>query len=112
MQKDTSEVNSCRKNETLQTEIPCRTTDAYDAEYELDQTINNEESFDTLLKFTIDLSKSNGQKIQAYFKFGIKFEHITLTWLSHIKNEEFKDFLIKLKARYRQDIELLTGAQE
>ncbi|CAG8601317.1 10018_t:CDS:2 [Diversispora eburnea] len=64
--------------------------DAYDAKYELDQTVNNEENFDTLLRFTIDPSKSNGQKIQAYSKF--------------------EDFLIKLKTRYRQDIELLAGA--
>ncbi|CAG8571296.1 2722_t:CDS:2 [Diversispora eburnea] len=42
--------------------------DTYNAEYKLDQTVNNEENFDTLLRFTIDPSKSNGQKIQAYFK--------------------------------------------
>ncbi|CAG8799075.1 25473_t:CDS:1 [Dentiscutata erythropus] len=137
--------------------------DAYDAEYELDQTVNNEENFDTLLRFTIDPSKSNGQKIQAYSKvwnqvtqkikregettdqikrniwnliqrngtrflriaqksnkvtevvgefLPRRFEHITPTWLSHIKNEEFEEFLIKLKARYRQEIELLAGARE
>ncbi|CAG8610072.1 3596_t:CDS:2, partial [Diversispora eburnea] len=42
--------------------------DTFNAEYELDQTVNNEENFDTLLRFTIDSSKSNGQKIQAYSK--------------------------------------------
>ncbi|CAG8562420.1 8391_t:CDS:2 [Diversispora eburnea] len=118
--------------------------DAFDTEYELDQIVNNEENFDTLLRFIIDSSKSNDERITTnQIKRDIwnkiqrngtcflrivqksnkitevvgeflsqRFEHITFTWLSYNKNKEFENFLIKLKVKYKQDIELLAKAQE
>jgi hypothetical protein len=44
--------------------------------------------------------------------FPRKLEVITSTWLRHIKNSDFKEFLELTKARYREEIEFLAGARE
>jgi len=41
-----------------------------------------------------------------------KLEIITPTWLRHIKNSDFEEFLESTKARYREEIEHFAGAQE
>jgi hypothetical protein len=44
--------------------------------------------------------------------FPRKLEVITSTWLRHIKNSDFKEFLELTKARYREEIKFLAGARE
>jgi hypothetical protein len=61
--------------------------EAYNADIEIDMTVQNEEDYPTLLQYAIDKEKSNGQRILAYSKvweqamLKIKNEKKTLTQL-------------------------------